>query len=354
MPYKIGTDERIYLILYIIGVGRISRKGRKMQQLSNSSLVSVIMPVYNVEKYIERSLESVCNQNYEKLEIILVDDGCKDKSIEVAMKVLKKTGRRYKIVHQKNSGLPAARNSGIKASSGKYVCFIDSDDCIQYDHVSILYNLAKQDNLAVVHSGFETISEKRKAYYERENVRQTIDSHEQAIKNFMLRRPAVHCCTLLIERNFLLMNRLWFNEKLRYGEDVEFMSRLFAINVYVGNAHVRSYKYLIREHSIMRSITLEQGKVFINEFSKTIKGLKTNKSDVFQIDGIYIRTLVGFFHVFAAKGTYEDFQFLLGFCDDNLNNRYIKQFPDFRVRILAYILYYCPCLFYIIFHRGNK
>lgn len=98
-------------------------------------LVSVIIPVYNVEKYIEKCLESVLNQSYKKLEILIINDGSKDKSEEKYKKYLK--DKRIKVIKQKNEGLSSARNTGIINSSGDYIMFVDSDDwidknCIEY------------------------------------------------------------------------------------------------------------------------------------------------------------------------------------------------------------------------------
>ena len=83
--------------------------------------LSVIVPVYNVEKYLERCVNSILNQNYENMEIILVDDGSKDSSGELC-DVLAKRDNRIKVIHQKNGGLSAARNTGIDNADGYYIC----------------------------------------------------------------------------------------------------------------------------------------------------------------------------------------------------------------------------------------
>jgi len=89
--------------------------------------VSVIIPVYNVEPYLERCVKSVVGQTYQELEIILVDDGSKDGSGKLCDK-LADSDSRIKVVHQKNQGLSGARNTGIRQATGEYVVFLDSDD----------------------------------------------------------------------------------------------------------------------------------------------------------------------------------------------------------------------------------
>ncbi|WP_346684016.1 glycosyltransferase family 2 protein [Anaerostipes butyraticus] len=96
---------------------------------SNKSLISIIVPVYNTEKYLEQCLDSVCNQTYQYLEIIVINDGSTDRSDKILEKYTRKDTR-IKVITQKNRGLSAARNVGLEYSSGEYIMFLDSDDWI--------------------------------------------------------------------------------------------------------------------------------------------------------------------------------------------------------------------------------
>lgn len=98
-------------------------------------LVSVIIPVYNVEKYLRRCLNSVIDQEYKNIEIILVNDGSTDNSLEMAISY-KEKDKRIKVFSQENQGLSAARNTGLDKSQGEYIIFIDSDDYVSKDYVS--------------------------------------------------------------------------------------------------------------------------------------------------------------------------------------------------------------------------
>ena len=114
-------------------------------------LVSIIVPVYNVEKYVEECVQSLLTQSYKKLEIILVDDGSLDKSGEICDNLSLKDNR-IKVLHKKNGGLSDARNHGIDVATGKYVMFVDSDDIVDRDIVQDLYSYitAYQDLKLVV------------------------------------------------------------------------------------------------------------------------------------------------------------------------------------------------------------
>ena len=92
-------------------------------------LVSIILPIYNVEKYLDRCIQSILNQSYENLEIILVDDGSPDRSSEICDEY-RKSDQRIKVVHKENGGLSDARNAGLILAKGKYIIFLDSDDYV--------------------------------------------------------------------------------------------------------------------------------------------------------------------------------------------------------------------------------
>ena len=95
----------------------------------NEQLISVIVAVYNVEKYLDKCVESIVKQTYHELEIILVDDGSKDNSGKICDEWAEKDSRIH-VIHKQNGGLSDARNYGLKASNGEWICFVDGDDYI--------------------------------------------------------------------------------------------------------------------------------------------------------------------------------------------------------------------------------
>lgn len=113
------------------------------------NLISIIVPVYNVEKYLKRCIESIINQTYQNLEIILVDDGSTDNSLKLC-NYYKTKDKRIKVIHQSNRGLSSARNSGLKESNGDYICFVDSDDWINLNFVKVLFETSQNTNSQIV------------------------------------------------------------------------------------------------------------------------------------------------------------------------------------------------------------
>lgn len=116
-------------------------------------LISIIVPIYNVEEFLPRCIDSIINQTYQNLEIILVNDGSPDKCPEICNEYAKRDNR-IRVVHQVNSGLSGARNAGLSICTGKYIAFVDSDDWIDENHIMLLYQAIKKYGVDVVCSGF--------------------------------------------------------------------------------------------------------------------------------------------------------------------------------------------------------
>ena len=125
-----------------------------------NELVSVIIPVYNTEKYIKRCIKSVINQSYKNLEIIVVDDGTTDTSGAIADAFLE-IDNRIQVIHKMNEGVAVARNIGIDISKGQYVVFLDSDDCIDKNMIEVMLNKALETDSQIVVCGIKQIFEEK-------------------------------------------------------------------------------------------------------------------------------------------------------------------------------------------------
>src|SRR5471030_870825 len=112
--------------------------------------VSIITPVYNVERCIEKTINSIINQSSKNFELLLIDDGSKDRSIEIAENLLINSDVNYRIISQENGGVSVARNKGIKEAKGEYICFLDSDDYIHKEYIKLMYEKASTCNCDLV------------------------------------------------------------------------------------------------------------------------------------------------------------------------------------------------------------
>lgn len=116
---------------------------------NRNDLISVIVPVYNVEEYLKKCIDSIINQTYLKLEIILVDDGSTDNS-GIICDSYEEKDKRIIVIHKENGGLSDARNKGLDVARGKYITFVDSDDYIEKNYVEFLYNLIIEKDVSIV------------------------------------------------------------------------------------------------------------------------------------------------------------------------------------------------------------
>ena len=122
----------------------------------NNDLISVIVPVYNVESYLRKCLDSIVGQTYKKLEIILVDDGSTDGSGSICDEYAKED-HRIKVIHKDNDGVSSARNIGIDNVEGKYILFVDADDIVNERYVEILYIELLKHKVDIVFCGIKSI-----------------------------------------------------------------------------------------------------------------------------------------------------------------------------------------------------
>lgn len=117
--------------------------------------ISIIIPVYNAEKYLDRCIQSIVNQTYKNLEIILINDGSIDKSGDICDKWAEKDNR-IKVIHQVNSGVSVVRNTGLDSAIGEYITFVDSDDYIELDYCEILYKALERNNVDIAYGDYST------------------------------------------------------------------------------------------------------------------------------------------------------------------------------------------------------
>jgi len=129
--------------------------------MEKNDLITVVIPIFNVEKYLNKCIDSVLSQTYSNIEIILVNDGSTDNSGMMCDEYKNKDSR-IKVIHKKNGGLSEARNFGIEVSSGKYITFIDSDDYVEKDYIEYLYYLIQKYNTKISICAYSVLMENGK------------------------------------------------------------------------------------------------------------------------------------------------------------------------------------------------
>ena len=169
--------------------------------------ISIIIPVYNVEKYLDRCIQSVLAQTFEDYELILINDGSKDASLEIMQHY--QGDKRVRVFDQQNMGPAKTRNKGIQEAKGKYIMFIDSDDYIDQDYVEKYYATLKEDDYDIVIGGYQKIQNGKVLFK-----RQLKDAE---FSKYMVTGPVAK----LYKKSFLVKNKIYFLDT-KASEDVYF------------------------------------------------------------------------------------------------------------------------------------
>lgn len=205
--------------------------------MNREPLVSVIVPVYNVDKYLAQCIDSLIIQTYQSLEIILVDDGSTDESGSVCDAYAKKDSR-IQVIHKENGGVSVARNSGILEARGSYICFVDADDVVKPDYILYLYKLLKRYKADISACNYIKISseEKEKIKNKRIKKRTKVFTSIEAIKSMLYKKEITGYSYLKLIKKELIEGEL-FNTQLKLVEDFDFMFRVIkkAKRVVYGN-----------------------------------------------------------------------------------------------------------------------
>ena len=246
--------------------------------------LSVIIPVYKVENYLERCVRSVLNQDYKDLEIILVDDGSPDRCPEICDSLASEDNRII-VIHKENGGLSSARNKGIEVSKGKYLAFLDSDDQWANSQLkNVMSHLKRDDVDMLVFDSIDIlpngIQHKRNDYgfFENEYVILNRESYYSKIMETQDFRESA--CTKFISRDFVFRNNLLFCLGVT-GEDSEWMLRLLRVVKRVGVSNIQLFLCTCgRAGSIQNSIRDKNIRDLIGTIAKSIKYYESHSDDL--------------------------------------------------------------------------
>lgn len=203
-------------------------------------LVSVIVPIYNVERYLSKCIDSIIKQDYEKIEIILVCDGSPDSSLSICEKY-KKIDKRIVVIDKKNGGVSSARNYGLRDSSGKYVIFVDADDWLESNFISYMVSLIENESCDFGLS-LNSIKSEKVRLNQQEEVK--VISPVEATALLISTRVDVGCWNKIYKRELLIENNIFFDEKQYYGEGLLFITTVaqLAKKTFVTNKELYHYR----------------------------------------------------------------------------------------------------------------
>jgi glycosyltransferase involved in cell wall biosynthesis len=230
--------------------------------------VSIIVPVYNVEKYIDRCLSSLVNQTLKDIEIIVVDDASPDNSKKIIDSYVKKYPKKVRYFYKENGGQGSARNLGLTKAKGDYIAYVDSDDYIEPDMMEKMYNKAISDNSDIVVCGSREVS---------------INGDELGInyasiyndKDLDILYGSMAVWNKIYKKDIL--DKMVFREKLWY-EDIDFTIKLALSTDKISFVNEPLYNYLVRPGSTMNNTNYKRNLELLDAFDEMIKYFKKKKT----------------------------------------------------------------------------
>lgn len=246
-------------------------------------LITIIIPIYQVENYLKKCLDSVINQTYKNLEIILVDDGSKDNSPQICDEYKRKDNR-IKVIHKENGGLSDARNSGMKMATGKYIGFVDSDDYIKEDMYEILYKNMINTKADISICNLLMIKENDKVEDIEEKQHIVEFGKKEALKLLIENKIRSYAWNKLYKKE--LFDNIEF-PKGKKMEDMAVMHKIFEKAEKVVYTDKIEYYYLQRSDSILGNIDLKLTndlRYFVTERYKYVLERYPELKEVLNID----------------------------------------------------------------------
>lgn len=221
--------------------------------------LSIIMPVYNGQKYLEESIKSILNQSYRDFEFIIIDDGSTDNSINIIKNYAKKD-KRIRYISRENRGIVSTLNECIKLSKGKYIVRMDADDISNTNRIEKQYNYLKKNNLEIVFTNIEVIGDIK--LYDKKTVENIHNNWDCSVERFMYGYLFCHP-TAFIKKS--IFNKIgMYDERYKYCEDLELWFRAYKNRIRIGKMDEKLLKY--RKHK--ESKTYKDRFAYIEDYFK--------------------------------------------------------------------------------------
>lgn len=306
-----------------------------------SDLVSVVVPVYKVEDVILNTLKSINAQTYKNIEVILVDDGTPDKSAVIAENYLKSTELDWKIIHKKNGGLAAARNTGIQNAKGEWVICPDSDDVIEPWTINEMLTFALNFKVDCVFCGYKSVTIEDVNLFKKEKLNGEIYQSREIRQLFLERKLKLLVTGMLVRKS--VYSNLHFEPSCPYDEDIHFLWQLLFIHEKYGYIKNPYYHYFNRSTSMVHSLKPDNYLAASKCYDLLVKDLlKTYPEEKGIIEKIYPKYRLGGAHVLSKANTYEVFK------DTVMKDGYRKDMSKLifqrNLKLSAYSLLYCTSL----------
>lgn len=301
--------------------------------------ISIIIPVYNSEKYLIKCLESIINQTMQEIEIIIVNDGSTDQSLKILEKY-KKNEKRIILLNKENEGVSIARNKALDIATGKYILNIDSDDWIEKKYCEEMYNKAERERLDILISDFYFVENKNKKYCKDLDIDENkILNKDEYIKILFEENFKGYLCNKLIRRDLYAKNKIKFDSDINIMEDMLVLSRLINKSQRIGKINKAYYFYIKNIDSITNNLNIHKLYEIRKAFIFLIKENKSLKAIVYKR---YLYTILSFIFYSDIKIN-KDLDLLLNHILKVIkHNKKLKKLESKKYELIIKIISYLP------------
>ena len=234
--------------------------------MENKIKISVVVPAYNVEKYIEKALRSIMEQSLKEIEIIVINDGSKDNTLNIIKKLILEDSR-IVLIDKKNGGVSQARNDGIKKARGEYISFIDGDDWIEKDFYKDCYKYGVKNNLDIIATdAYIDYFRKKRTKYLKEFETEEIISGKKYLSQLYKNNCLKVVWNKIIKKDIFIKNNLFFLENVPSGEDMNLTIKLGYVTSRIGKVNKAYYHYIQYPQSVTKQKTANKIYPFLKSF----------------------------------------------------------------------------------------
>lgn len=249
--------------------------------------ISVIVPVYNVGDYLEKCINSIINQSFDKFEIILVDDGSNDNSGLICDEYSKKD-KRIKVIHKENGGVSSARNCGIDNSSGEYIIFVDSDDYIENNQLELLYETIRYNDYDLVYFGYEMEFINKNKVLKVRCKNEIYHSNKEFLKDYEYFRKNYifgYVWNKMFKSDVIKSNNIYFENNI-FPEDLFFTFEVIKKCNKIKSLNYSLYNYVHRDNLTLSKQKKDKYETTNNIYRRTVEFLK--QLDCYDINATYV------------------------------------------------------------------
>lgn len=314
-------------------------------------LISIIVPIYNVEDFLDECIESLINQTYKNIEIILINDGSTDNSAEIC-NFHAKTDKRIIVIHQKNAGVSNARNKGLVVAKGEYIGFVDSDDWLDHEMYEVMINSLLENKAQLCISTKYYIDNK---IMSNANIKSETLNSIESIKKLLLSNFTTSLCSCLYNRNSI--DGIYLNESIHFWEDFEYQFRVLCNIQTVATCNKSFYNYRQREGSANHQ-QINEKIISCLKISPLIeKYISNNLPELNEYaKEINIKFIITIIYVMSYSVNFDRKYYKLAkeISRANLRIATVSKNTSFKNKILIILNALNPMLFYFFFRLARK